>query len=122
MSEVPLFLLILVAGFALPGGAVAGLSGLCRLSGPSFSSSSGGAFRGENVPRLRSGRRRGLGAMLLLPPQAEEKDVFRGGPGVGGFVDSGPEMPMPSASDRSTAKWIPMDSSVLSPARGGEGV
>ena len=42
--------------------------------------------------------------------------VFVGG-GVAGFVDSGAEMPMPSASDRSTPEWTPVDSSGLSPER-----
>jgi hypothetical protein len=30
--------------------------------------------------------------------------------GVGGFVDSGPKTPMPSASNRSTLEWTPVDS------------
>jgi len=39
-------------------------------------------------------------------------DVFEGR-GVGGFVDSGAEMPIPSASDRSTLKWTRVDSGGL---------
>jgi len=38
-----------------------------------------------------------------------KRGVF-GGDGVGGFVDSGPEMPIPSASNRSTAEWTRTDS------------
>src|SRR4051812_24644864 len=119
MSEVPLFLLILAAVFALLGGAtVRGFRPL-RPFRPSFSSSWGGAFRGEKVPRLRSGRRRALGVKAATrsagagPCDARSesrapgkeglsgicgtplgKGVFRGGPGVVGFVDSRPEMPM----------------------------
>src|SRR6476620_343443 len=40
------------------------------------------------------------------------KDVLSGGR-VGGFVDSGPEMPMPSAFDRSTGQWTLVDSGGL---------
>jgi hypothetical protein len=36
--------------------------------------------------------------------------VFFAGAGIGGFVDSGPEMPMPSAFMRSTWVWTPVDS------------
>src|ERR1700758_1163568 len=39
-----------------------------------------------------------------------EQDVFSGGPGVGGFVDSWPETLVPSASNRSTPEWTLVDS------------
>src|SRR6185312_14764267 len=38
------------------------------------------------------------------------KVFFRGGPGVGGFVDSWPETLVPSASNRSTPEWTLVDS------------
>src|SRR6478672_5446550 len=37
------------------------------------------------------------------------RGVFRGEGGLAGFVDSGPEMPMPSAFDRSTGEWTLVD-------------
>src|SRR6185437_9802592 len=35
-------------------------------------------------------------------------------PGIGGFVDSGARMPIPSVSNRSTAEWTLVDSNRLS--------
>src|SRR6476620_4697567 len=42
--------------------------------------------------------------------QRHHKGVFSGGPEIGGFVDSGAETLVPSASGRSTAEWTPVDS------------
>ena len=36
--------------------------------------------------------------------------VFFHGDRIGGFVDSGPETLVPSASNRSTPEWTPVDS------------
>src|SRR5690242_10253989 len=47
--------------------------------------------------------------VCLCVPGAREVVFFRGGR-VGGFVDSGPKMPMPSASNRSTREWTLVDS------------
>src|SRR5689334_18209095 len=50
--------------------------------------------------------------VCLCVPGAREVVFFRGCR-VGGFVDSGPRMPMPSAFIRSTRKWTPADSGGL---------
>jgi hypothetical protein len=54
--------------------------------------------------------------MSLSGLQRDRKGVFFGAPGVAGFVDSGPETLVPSASNRSTVEWTPVDS-VDSPRR-----
>src|SRR3954449_11901025 len=47
---------------------------------------------------------------VLRGRSAANRVFFRGGWGVGGFVDSGPKTLVPSASNRSTAEWTLVDS------------
>src|SRR4051812_28553589 len=75
-----------------------------------FSPPSNKVFFGEGggVSLVTGGRERRV-ASGVQP--ALGQGVWRGGGwGVAGFVDSGPKTLVPSASNRSTAEWTPVDS------------
>src|SRR5258707_8590095 len=59
----------------------------------------------RHVTTLLEGATRCLRAVLA----GQQIERFLAAPGVGGFVDSGPKTPMPSASNRPTPVWTLAD-------------